>query len=166
MNLLEVAQKAARVTGDSPIGRPTLTTRTNGTSSVTFQGSKGWYDAVDLSTKGMTIIFLEDRERPTGKIIGTYYTKPQSADINAAKLISQILVNLESPVFQAGYMSRDTSGVNWKRFLAGGTEVLIKSRHAGADTECEIIVGSLVFGMKITARGAVEDIRKITSSRL
>ena len=166
MNLLEVAQKAPTITGDPPIGRPTLTTRPNGASSVTFRGSKGWYDAVDLPTEGMTILFLEGRERPTGKVIGTYYTQPKSADMNTAKLIPQILTNLEPPVFQAGYMSWDASGVNWKRFLAGGTEVLFKSRRAGADTECEIIVGSLVFVMKITARGAVEDIRKTTSSRL
>lgn len=114
----------------------------------------------------MTILFLEGREKPTGKVIGTYYTQPKSADMNTAKLIPQILTDLGPLVFQAGYMSWDTSAVNWKRFLAGGTEVLFKSRRAGADTEGEIIVGSLVVGMKIMAGGVVEDTREITSSCL
>lgn len=166
MNLLEVAQKAATITGDPSIGRPTPTTRPNGDSSVTFQGSKGWYDVVDLPSEGMTILFLEGREKPTGKVIGTYYTQPQSADTNTAKLIPEILTDLESLVFQSGYMSWNPSGVHWKRFLAAGDEVLFKSRRRGANTDCEIILGSLVVAMKITADGVVEDICEITSSRL
>jgi hypothetical protein len=166
MNLLEVAQTAAAITGDSPTGRPTPTTRPNGAASVTFQGSRGWYDVVDLPNEGVTILFLEGREKPTGRIIGTFYTQPKSADMNAAKLIPQVLTNLEPLAFHAGYMSWDKSGVNWKRFLAGGSEVLFKSRRAGADTECEIMVGSLVVSMRIMANGVVEDIQEITSSRL
>ncbi|MBI5245349.1 MAG: hypothetical protein HY922_16925 [Elusimicrobia bacterium] len=166
MNLLELSAKAAAITGDAPIGRPAPTTRPNGASSVTFQGSRGWYDVVDLPTHGMTILFLEGREKPTGKIIGTYYTLPQSADLNAANLIPKILSNLKPLVFQAGYMSFDASGVNWKRYLAGETEILFKSRRVGGNTECEIIVGSLVVAMTILASGMAEGIRKIPSSCL
>ena len=166
MNLLEVAQRVATITGDPPIGRPSPTTRTNGASSVTFRGSRGWYDVVDLSEEGMTVLFLEGSEKTTGTIIGVYYVRPKPADTSAAGLIQQILTGMESLVFQAGYMSSDPSGVNWKRFLSRGTEVLFKSRRAGNITEGEIIVSSHIVSLKVMPNGVVEDIREITSSRL
>ena len=166
MNLLEVAQKAAAITGDRAVGRPSPTTRSNGAISVTFRGSKGWYDVVDLPNEGMTVLFLEGQEKTTGKIIGTYYTQPKPADMNAAKLIPQILNSVGSLKFQCGYMSWDPNGVNWKHFTSVDKEFVLKTRRVGANTDCEIIAGPLVVSMKIMANGVVEDIREITSSRL
>ncbi|RJP19935.1 MAG: hypothetical protein C4520_11920 [Candidatus Abyssobacteria bacterium SURF_5] len=173
MNLLKVAQKAEAITGDRAVGKPSPTMRPNGTSSITFRGSKGWYDVYEDPNEGLMVLFLEGQEKPTGKILGAYYTQPKPADVEAAKLVSLVLISVKVlksvkslPTFQYGYMSMDPKGVNWKRFAIGGKMLLVKTRRAGAKTYGEIIAGSLMVGVIISADGAIEKVGKIPSSRL
>jgi|SRR5215469_4218811 len=168
-----LVQTVSNLVGDPPIEIPFVTTREDGSATVTFRGRNGLYDIADVPEGRLVILYDKGTVSPGDPqhIIGIYNLDPAESDLSAARLIPQVVSGLAPLRFQIGYVSSDSNATNWKRYLSGGKYVLFKSRRFFSAkkisyTQCEIIVEGLIVSLRHHPDGHVDEIRQVSSSRL
>jgi len=163
----DLATVSQTLTGECFKGPQVMITDEDGISMF-FIGTHGGYKVIPVPGPGLLIKFARDGGMPTNEnITGYFYSLPSEADINAAKLIRDVLQPKHEVRFFGGYINADPAGVNWKRYTVDDKEVLVKTKRADEGITGEFHVGNdCIVAFRVEADGTLGNVHQIEHSKL